>query len=329
MQEFNGYEYLAIDIANNFGLDRLTWDDRLNWFNDNSSKLEGMIDKAKNPLLFEKGIKNYDQAINGEGIGYPMALDSTASGLQCLALMSGCAKTAYNVNLINTGKREDIYTKVANGMSQLTGKTFTRDVLKKPIMTLFYGSTAKPKEIFGKDTPELKVFYLIMDQELTGAMQLMSIMQACWDDEALEYNWTLPDGFKVNMKVMDTIDKRIEVDELDHATFTQRMKVNQPKEGGLSLAANITHSVDAYICREMIRRADIQGFELATIHDSFHFHPNYGNLLRKNYMDIMREIADMDIFTNIIREVINDNTFIYNKLSNNLSTLLDGEYALS
>jgi len=44
-------------------------------------------------------------------------------------------------------------------------------------------------------------------------------------------------------KVIVPCDKRIEVDEFHHATFTHRSYVNAPDEYDVSLAANVTHSM--------------------------------------------------------------------------------------
>ena len=55
---------------------------------------------------------------------------------------------------------------------------------------------------------------------------------------------------------MKKVDARIEVDELDHATFTYEFYENQGSKSGLSNAANLTHSVDAYILRCMHRRCN-------------------------------------------------------------------------
>ncbi len=52
---------------------------------------------------------------------------------------------------------------------------------------------------------------------------------------------------------------RIEVDELDHATFSYEFFENQGSRTGLSNVANLTHSMDAYVLREMHRRCNYDG----------------------------------------------------------------------
>ena len=59
MQTFTGKEYLKIDVANCFGLDRLNWDDRLHWFEDNEPRLEQMDVLAESPVLFGKAFRSW------------------------------------------------------------------------------------------------------------------------------------------------------------------------------------------------------------------------------------------------------------------------------
>jgi len=120
----------------------------------------------------------------------------------------------------------------------------------------YYGSKACPKQAFGKGTPELSAFYQAQEMVAPGASFLMSVMLDAWRDDVLEHCWTLPDGFQVKVKVTRMQDTKIEVDELDGATFTYRHKVNEPMEDGLSLSANIVQSTDGFIVREMGRRCN-------------------------------------------------------------------------
>lgn len=334
MQTFTGYEYIKIDIANQAGLDKETWDTRIAWVDKNIDKLEKMKPNVDEPILFMKGVKALRDAQAHKPTGFIMGLDATASGLQIMSALIGCHQTAIRVNLINTGKREAIYADVAEKMSGICNKDISTAMVKHPVMTTFYGSKQQPKNLFGEDSPELDAFYETLAELLPGAMEVMDDIQGCWNPVGLEHEWTLPDGHTSLVRVMGPKDKKIEIDELvsdtgAHATFTHRAYINTPNDKGLSLAANVIHSIDGYIVREMIRRADAQGFELLTIHDSFWSSPNYMNEVRKNYTEILAEIADSNLLGDILNE-ITGSSLQYQKLSSNLScSIKTSNYALS
>ena len=88
---------------------------------------------------------------------------------------------------------------------------------------------------------------------------MLRILLAAWKPMTLVHSWKLPDGYDAVVKVMTTIKdtprNRIEVDELD-STFTYIWVENLGTKTGLSIAANLVHSVDAYILRAMHRRCN-------------------------------------------------------------------------
>ncbi|MCW2286669.1 hypothetical protein M2323_004438 [Rhodoblastus acidophilus] len=71
MQQFTARQYLAIDIANSFGLDKKTWAERLSWFDQHRGHLHEMIQQADEPALFYAGVKAMEAVEKGEPIGYP------------------------------------------------------------------------------------------------------------------------------------------------------------------------------------------------------------------------------------------------------------------
>lgn len=330
MQQFTGREYILIDIANQYGFSKITWQERIHWTHSNRTVLEDLTESAEEPILYAKAVRALRDADKGVATGFIMGLDATASGLQIMACLIGCHTTASNVNLIDSGQREDVYTKVADRINKVTGLNYSKSDVKKPVMTTFYGSKKQPEELFGEGTEELIKFQQILQEQLPGAMECMKDMQDCWRPNALSHTWTLPDGHVAKIPVMQVNDMKIEIDELNHATYTFRTYENKPTPKGLSLAANIIHSIDGYVVREMVRRADKQDFALLTIHDSFWSSPNYMNKVRQNYIDILVEIAKNHLLRDILREITDDVDLQHIKLSDNLHTsITNADYALS
>lgn len=328
MQHFTGMQYLQIDVANCFGLDRLNWDDRLHWFANNEPHLEDISVQAKNPILFRKAVRAMRAAQKGKPINHVMGLDATASGLQLMGVLSGCESTCRATNLINTGKREDVYDAVASTMNSHPHVAVRRDTVKKPVMTVFYGSTAQPKAIFGEG-PVLDAFYDALQEKLPGAYELMGIMQRYWNPMAREHRWTLPDGHVACVPVTITTEKSLEIDEAAHLRFIYRTKIVHAKPHSRSLAANIVHSIDGFVVRQMVQAAYKQGFQLAPIHDCFYAHPNYMNQVRENYVKILEWIAKRNLIQRILSELAGYKVAYFPKASKIPQLILQSEYALS
>lgn len=268
MDLFTGYEYLLIDAANQFGKDKLVFADRIQWTKDHMDRLEALVDSVavKERPLFVKALYAIRDAQAHKPTGHVAGLDATASGLQILACVTGCKQTALMVNLIDPTVRKDAYTDgtlymntllPADSQITLDGSGYlTREDVKNAIMTVFYGSTRQPKNHFGEDTLELQAFYDMVQTLFPGAFQTMQLLLQHWNPYTLQHIWELPDFHTAHVRVMQTVDARIEVDELDHTTFTHRIEVNQGTEYGLSIPANVTHSIDGMVVREMHRRCN-------------------------------------------------------------------------
>lgn len=327
LSTFNGLDMLKIDIANCFGLDKVSWIDRLMWFEQHKIELEDLTDQAEAPMLYLKAVRAMRATEKGIPSGHIMFLDATASGLQIMAALSGCKKTASHVNLVNTGHREDVYQEVATLMNQIVGpdNQVTRADIKKPVMTHYYNKTRQDT----LNDEQEEAFYKVLQYSFEGAEAVKRTINEFWNPEAFEHTWTLPDGHIARVKVTEMIDTRIEVDELDHTTFTYRFEANVSSDINTSLVPNIIHSIDGYIAREMVRRANKEGFELAHIHDAFCAHPNNMQRVRELYRIILAEIADKNVLNDILSEIVNSPVQLI-KFSNNLSQdILQSEYALS
>ncbi|MCR8701027.1 MULTISPECIES: DNA-directed RNA polymerase [Campylobacter] len=66
---------------------------------------------------------------------------------------------------------------------------------------------------------------------------------------------------------------------------------------------NIIHSLDGYICREIVKRLHSKGIEVSPIHDSFGVHPNNCDELRKVYRELLAEIYESDTLVNLLQEI--------------------------
>jgi hypothetical protein len=254
MQTFTGREYLKIDIANNFGLDKEDWKIRLHWFNQNEHQLDHLVSQAKEPALFFAGINAYRDVQAGKPIGYMISLDATSSGLQLLAALTGDSVAAKLCNVVSTGHREDAYTGVYNHMLHRVQDTakISRDQTKDAIMTSLYGSKAVPKQVFGEGAL-LDVFYGSLKELAPAAWELNETMLALWDPNAFEHSWILPDNFHVHVKVMAQVRETV---HFLNQPFDVYYNINAPIAEGRSLGANTIHSIDGMIVREMTRRCD-------------------------------------------------------------------------
>ena len=256
-KQYTGIQYMAIDVANHFGLDKLEFEDRIQWVKTNQDCLESLADKAEDKPLYVKSVNHFRKALQGLPTGHTVALDSCASGLQLMSVLTGCESGAYMTGLVDPNKRMDAYSKVTEYMSQLLDENIEvpRKDAKQALMTSLYGSMAKPKEIFGKGTPAYKAFYEVLSTKCKGAYALLRILLNAWDSSK-EYNhWVLPDGYNAYIPVMQSITDRVKIEELNY-TMSVQTWVNKPMDFSLSICANAIHSVDAYVLRTLVRHVN-------------------------------------------------------------------------
>ena len=261
MQTFTGWQYLLIDAANNYGHDKLLFEDRIQWATENLDQLEELAEgeEWKDKPLYLKAVGAIRKAQAGKPTGHMVGFDSVNSGMQIMSTLTGCIAGATATGLIDPNKRADAYTECTDIMSRILGVLMThdRDDVKASCMTVLYGSKNEPKKMFGKDTPELQAFYQAMWQLAPGACELLQDLIDSWQPFALAHECVSPDGFHAKNKVMQKVEGvRIEVDELDHATFTYEYYINEGSESGLSNVANMIQQGDAYVLRCLVRRCN-------------------------------------------------------------------------
>lgn len=298
-----GIYWLKISIANHYGLDKETWKVRENWVTKNISKiisdLDSYCDKADEPFMFRKAIEAWiDGVIHKKPIGYIAQFDATTSGVQIAsALMKDRQGLKYS-NLVGHRTRYDFYSLVANRILELVPKSTLfkgmtpneiRKFVKPSIMTYYYNSQANPKETFGEDTPELKAFYKTLKTLAKGADEFMELGNRSWDNNLDVNYWELPDGHVSYCPVMETVKKRVSIDELKGQVTFMFNQQQASERRFRSLVPNLVHSYDAWVLREVISKSK---FDVAPIHDCFGIHPNDVDEVRRLYRHAIADIVE-------------------------------------
>jgi hypothetical protein len=411
MKEFTGFEYLLIDAANNFGHDKLTFEERIGWATTYLPTLELLsIERGnwKEKPLYLKAVQAIRKAQAGKPTGHLVGLDAVCSGMQIMSALTGCIDGARATGLVDPDRRADAYTELTELMVQDLGYHLPgeRAKVKNACMTSLYGSKKEPENEFGENTPELAAFYRAMVKMAPGACELLDDLLGSWQPYALVHEWILPDGYHARVKVMQATTCRIEVDELNHATFTYQYYINEGEKKGVKNAANVIHSIDGYVLRTLARRCNYdyeivrmasdeimfellsrtpnpegvltpqvayyydhflrsgmvdvvildhltsgdirllptsylvklsqiintmlehQPFPVVTIHDQFSAHANNMNHVRKHYREILAELADSDLLSDIFSQ-LHGYPVQYQKLSNSLgATIRQSNYGL-
>jgi len=320
-----GKYWLMIEIANCFGQDKLSFDERIKFVQDFVLTGKMKYSDASEPHLAYKAMKAYNQSAKGELVAGNTYMDATASGLQIYSALASDEISAQLCNM-NNSNRADVYTLVANKMSAKLGVEFTREDVKKPVMTFFYGKMESDIVKPGINQKVLDMTFADTMLDLAPeAVRAMNSIYACRNTNLDQYSWTLPDGFKVTYKVMSK-QKSTSLGIKGFVTTKIKYRNNEAYEYSRALAPNVIHSIDAYIVRELVRKCD---FEVSTIHDSFSCHPNNMGVLRQVYKDVLCEINSSNMLSNIISEIAGME-LVYNK-ANTLSNqqIQTSPYALS
>ena len=228
-----------------------------------------------------------------------------------------------------------------------TDDIIKRSVIKKAVMTVFYGSSyltwynsiAEKLSNDGAFVELVETYFNITGGELE--IQLNNII---WVVAALlslefdnlkitEYSEKISSAFKnkgSSFKIKelfvridgDTIpltykvekrNKQVNVNKLTGEGATSIILYNlvlgefNKNKTENALLANVCHILDAYICRAVILRCAKLGIPIVTIHDCFIIPPLYCNLVKRLYTEIYYETYENNNFIDIIYIVTEDN----------------------
>ena len=215
-------------------------------------------DEIDNPNLYMTACSYFIESKDNPSLtsGYPVSFDATASGSQILACLTGDLVTARICNVLPTGIREDSYTTLYQAFKRYVPEVdISRKDFKPAPMTVFYGSKKQPEKIVGEEY--LPYFYKVMWEYCPLPMKLNAILLENWQEDVESYGWTLPDGFTVLIKNKTVVNEEIDLGEYGTVTIFHKeiSKLEKGEPGTRSYSANLVHSVDALILREVVAMA--------------------------------------------------------------------------
>lgn len=322
-----GNEWLLIDIANAYGLDKSNWETRLNWTKDNletmlgdSSSLEAT---ASDKLLFRQAVKEYKYYLQTGKSRQIVRLDATASGYQLMSVITRDEKAMEMLNVLGNTKRQDFYSLVYDRVRELVQPrdrddldlwleakakeldlAKPRDVIKASIMTSGYNSVATPKMMLGN---YYGVFEQAIEELASGAIRLKEYINSLYEPK-MYHSWQLPDKHWAYVPSLVTKTHKIEVKELDksikYPSFNIRCEDNEAsKDNWRSLAVNVVHSLDAWVCRQVITMLRERNIVVSPIHDSFGVYADECDELRKCYRYTLARLYKEPILESILAQV--------------------------
>ncbi len=312
-----GRYWLRVDMANAFG-SRKSFDKQAELGNHILNNPDWYLARAKEPYLLKKAVLAYEKGTTGHN----MFLDASTSGLQIMAVLASCRATAERVNVIGK-KRKDAYNEFA------TDFNMERDVIKYPIMTHYYNSIKVPKSKLGT---HYKDFIKQLADSFPGAEDIKEILNNCWNSNKNSYEWTMPDEHVCKIKVIVEHNTVVKLTG-NKKEFEYKYKYyeNECSDNGTEILANIIHSIDAYIAREMIRkvtnRKGTNNVIIAHIHDAFTFHPNDAPLVIQAYKEILADIHDSNLLADIVYQLSGQHIGITKEITRD--EILASVYALN
>lgn len=186
---------------------------------------------------------------------------------QLLSVATRCVTGMKNTGAIGN-KVPDLYTTIFKYMKEAVPDMalIKRSNVKKATVPYVYGSAKSPQTVFGD---LMEVFTDAYYKAVPRAEVMKNLLVAAWDENADSYEWLMPDGHTVHIKV---IVENKEVFFFDGQRFTYVYKEIGTKDKGelgtKALAARVTHSLDAYQLREVNARCDYNKEQMMEARDA-------------------------------------------------------------
>ena len=221
-----------------------------------------------------RGVMSLSKDILNHEFGW-VPLDTASSQSLITSVITRDTECLNRIFHLDSNMPSDIYTTIGEEIR----KTFNlgdipRKVIKKALMAWGYGGSAGLCSLTNTKPEQLAEVMRDISKEL-GFQGIYAMRQACldaWDEDALEHSWELPDGYEIHQVItQDTFArdmltgqyvypaKRVEITlngkqrGID-CRWSKVGKRNKKESGTRSIGANLIHSLDAFLMREIVRR---------------------------------------------------------------------------
>lgn len=241
------------------------------------STMEGVKEFSQSHVLEAsnvRGVMSLSNDILNHQFGW-VPLDTASSQSLITSAITRDNRCLNEIFHLNTNMPSDIYTTIGEEIRNTFNLgDIPRKVIKKALMAWGYGGSAGLCSLTQTKPEQLERVMEDISNEL-GFQGIYAMRQACldaWDEDALEHEWELPDGYEIHQVItQDTFArdmftgqyvypaKRVEITlngkqrGID-CRWSKVGKRSKKESGTRSIGANLIHSLDAFLMRELVRR---------------------------------------------------------------------------
>lgn len=250
-------QWVLIHTANAYGLDKQPYDERLKFGRavlehvraNDESELNLLANNAESGVMFKARVTQINDILNGVPSGMLLGQDASSSGIQLMSVLGRDVKGMSLTGVLGT----DVPSAYGSLLKEIS--THLPNIVSKQVklaaIPYMYGSNAAPERVFGDN---VKVFEEAYFNLFKAAFEIRSALLDAWDSDYHTRLWDMPDG-------QTAYDISIQKYSLDYefAGLPVEYQFNkvEAKDEGRSLPANVIHSFDAYVMREVTTRAGI------------------------------------------------------------------------
>ena len=241
------------------------------------STMEGVKEFSQSHVLEAsniRGLMSLSKDILNNEFGW-VPLDTASSQSLITSAITRDSRCLNEIFHLDSNMPSDIYTTIGEEIrATFNLGDIPRKIIKKALMAWGYGGSAGLCSLTQTKPEQLNEVMEDIADEL-GFQGIYNMRQACldaWDEDALEHSWELPDGYEIHQVItQDTFArdlltgqyiypaKRVEITlngkqrGID-CRWSKVGKRNKRESGTRSIGANLIHSLDAFLMREIVRR---------------------------------------------------------------------------